>query len=106
MKIEEEQEREAVPFQEFLATASRLFEHAASDASHEQRLRVERDGRIFSVAIRSQKRRMSKRTRQSALPESFFSLQGAGESEEPTDVGKHKHDYLAEAYADLHDTEQ
>jgi hypothetical protein len=37
------------------------------------------------------------------LPDSFFGLQGSAASEEPTDAGAHKYDYLAEAHEGLHD---
>jgi hypothetical protein len=85
---------EPVPFADFLAGASRLFEDAETDATG---VLVEYDGAVFSVRIRLKARRRF--TEQ----DSIFNLEGIGHSDEPTNVGSHKDEYLADAYADTHE---
>lgn len=86
---------EPVPFADFLAGASRLFEDAETDATG---VLVEYGGAVFSVRIRRKagRRRFTER-------DSIFDLEGIGHSDEPTNVGEHKDEYLADAYADTHE---
>lgn len=90
-----EHKPEPVPFADFLAGASRLFEHAETDGTG---LLVEYDGAVYSVRIRRRARR-----RRFTERDSIFNLEGIGHSDEPTDVGAHKQEYLADAYADTHE---
>lgn len=96
-----------LPFQEFLAKAPALFEQAATDVAHDHKVQVERSGTIYVVSIRPQSPESPQSQlpshREGTLPDDFFALQGSAESEEPTDVGTHKHDYLADAYEALHE---
>jgi hypothetical protein len=86
---------EPVPFADFVAGASRLFEEAETDPAG---VLVEYDGTVFSVHIRRKapQRRFTER-------DSIFNLEGIGHSEEPTNVGEQKDAYLADAYADTHE---
>ena len=90
-----ERKPEPVPFADFLASASRLFEEAETDAAG---VLVEYDGAVFSVRIRrkTRPRRFTER-------DSIFNLEGIGHSDEPTNVAEHKDEYLADAYADTHE---
>ena len=90
-----ESKPEPVSFADFLAGASRLFEDAEMDATG---VLVEYDGTVYSVRIQRKARR-----RRFTERDSIFNLEGIGHSDEQTDVGEHKDEYLADAYADTHE---
>lgn len=89
--------RKPVQFDEFVANAARIF---ADIDAHGGSVLVEHDGRLYSVVPKPKK---TLKQRPFTEADSLFKLAGIGKSEEPTNIAEHKHDYLAEAYADPHD---
>ena len=94
-----------IPFDEFVKQLDTIFDE--SEAQGSSRVLVERGGMVFSVsAARRRRRSFSKpeKPRSVTTPRySLLDLVGLGASAEPTDIGRYKHEYLAEAAADLHD---
>jgi hypothetical protein len=91
---------EAVPFEDFIANASRIFEE--TDADGDRRMLVERGGSVFAVRIKRKTaagRRLEERER-------LLNLVGIGESAEPTDIAAHKDEYIADAYMPSRHSEQ
>ena len=96
-------ETQAIPFEEFVQQLETIFDESETQGS--ANVLVERRGTIFSVrAARRARRRGTSKPRAVAPQSPPLDLIGIWQSAEPTDIGLHKHDYLAEAAADLHET--
>lgn len=83
-------------FEEFLTNASALFDEAAAGVV----VTVERGGQVFRLAsVRRRKRPKRGFSKDDAL----WDIVGMVNTHGPGDVSENKHDYLADAYADLHE---
>jgi hypothetical protein len=65
---------------------------------------LEQDGEELAVLMPASKpRRRSGRTAATTIGrDTLLNIIGIGESEEATDIARHKHEYLAEAYQPKH----
>ena len=96
-------EAQPIPFEEFVQKLGTIFDE--SEARGSSSVLVERDGTLFSVrAARRNRRRRTSKPRGLTPQDPLLGIIGIWESAEPTDIALHKHDYLAEAAADLHDS--
>lgn len=84
--------RKRVAYEEFIANAGAIFDQVAAEGTG---LLVERDGQVFEIVPRVKRR--PRKTHKFTPEDSLFSLAGAGSSAEPTDIAKHKDDYIADA---------
>ncbi len=96
-QVDETQVDHRISFDEFLTNAAALFDEAAAGV----RVTVEHGGQLFRVAPvrRSDKKPKRRFTKNDAL----WDIVGMINSGGPGDIAEHKHEYLAEAYADLHE---
>lgn len=94
-----------IPFNEFVQQLGTIFDE--SEAQGSARVLVEREGAVFSVQTARRRRAPGAAGTSSQRTPAHYSLLdliGVGASAEPTDIGRYKHDYLAAAAADTHDT--
>lgn len=84
--------RKHITYEDFIANAGAIFDEVAADGTH---LLVERNGQVFEIVPRTKRRQ--RKSLKFTLEDSLFSLAGAGSSAEPTDIAKHKDDYIADA---------
>lgn len=94
------QDRQHVQFDEFVSNATTIFDEI--EARGEEVL-IEREGKLFSVRPASQ--RHARKHPGLTPQDSLLDIIGIGESQGETDTSAHKHDYLADAYADRHEPE-
>jgi hypothetical protein len=87
-----EADEKPLQFDEFVSNAPTIFD---AIEEHGGSVLIEWRGRLFSV--RSKVKRHAKKSPRFRENDSLFKLAGAGRSAEPTDVARHKHDYLADA---------
>lgn len=95
-----EADKEPIQFDEFITNAAAILEGMEVGGKG---VLIEWRGKVYT--IRPKSRRNRHKHAQFTEEDSIFKLAGAGRSAEPTDIAKHKHDYLAEAAADLHQHE-
>ena len=93
-------ENKPIQFDEFVTNAATILEDIEAEGKG---VLIEWRGKVYTVRPKS--RRRSHKRAQFTEEDSIFKLAGAGRSAEPTDIAKHKHDYLADAAADLHQHE-
>lgn len=83
-----------IPFEEFVANASAIFDELASGST----VVVERGGGMYSLSERRARRR--RKTGVIEPGDSMFDMMGMVSTTGPTDVSANKHQYLADAYVD------
>ena len=82
---------------EFVRDASKILDELqAADAE----LLLEDKGRVFRLVPK----RTSKRRKHFSREDPLFALLGSSTGTEQTDVARNKHEYLAQAYEDKHQT--
>lgn len=84
--------RKHITYEEFIANAGAIFDQVAAEGTS---LLVERDGHVFAIVPRTKRRQ--RKTHRFTREDSLFDLAGAGSSAEPTDIARHKDDYIADA---------
>ncbi len=80
---------------EFIRDASKILDELQATDTE---LLLEDRGKIFRLVPK----RASKRRKRFSREDPLFALGGAFASGEETDVARNKHEYLAQAYEDLH----
>ncbi len=85
-------ERDVIDFDDLVSNAAAVFEEI--EQRHEGVV-VRREGKLYVLRPKTMRRRKRAHFSES---DSLFQLAGAGASAVPTDVRRHKDEYLAEAY--------
>lgn len=88
-----------ISLEEFAANAAALYERMQREGGS---VVIEQGDLLFTVRP---KRRARRRKGQFLPDDPLFEMAGIANSGGPGDVATNKHKYLADAYADLHDTQ-
>lgn len=95
--MEKEQVEQPVQFDEFMTHAAAIFDEVAAG----KEVVVKRDGQL--VRLSPARRRAKRRARHFSMNDPLWDIVGIGHSSGPTDVSSNKHNYLADAAAELHE---
>lgn len=98
--IDREPVEQPVQFDEFISHAVAIFDEVAAG----KQVVVQRDGQL--VRLSSARKRAKRRPRHFSMDDPLWDIVGIGRSSGPTDVSSNKHAYLADAAADLHESDR
>lgn len=88
-------ELQRIPFDEFVSNTREILREIEKRG---ESVLIENGDHVF--ALTPEKAENHNRESHLSRSDGLFEIIGMGESEEPTDISKHKHDYIAQATLD------